>query len=207
MLKRSPKSRGTSFLIVALSAIAIFIAVDSLMSLRNIANGHGKRKTYYVLEENKSQGSRITDSDLSAHEMFSNDAPRGSLTESNKLSGRYARYELVKGSILTKRMVSEKVISTIDTGNRIIFVPSKEILDSSISNRADLLSVSVQDYGAQKIASGARILYGLSTKSEMKNDQNPNPGYFVEVSEFEASQIAAAISSGEVHFALTQTND
>lgn len=206
MLKRSPKSKIASISGAILVLIAVYITFDSLITLRSLAHNHGTRKGYYVLTHNISRGSMIQNSDFSVHEMFSRDAPNNAFEGNNTPESFYAKFDLVKGSIISSDMTSKKVASTIDEGNRIIFVPTKDSLEESFTNKTDLLSVSPDGFGPITLATDARILFDLTPNTNSDNSQNPNPGYFVEVTELEAGAIAQALSQSDVRFALVATD-
>ena len=203
MLKRSPRSRLATVLLVVVSIIATYIVLDALLTLRSLAHNHGTRHTYFIVTRNLAKGSVLTSSDFKAHAMFSGDAPTGATTsQPTKL---FTRSDIAEGTILTKNMLSKTAESLIDEDNRILFIPTSDILDESISTTTDLVSVSSDDFGARYIAYDATILFDLSPPDSSQYQEN-NHGYFVEVTQDEAADITQALSQGDVRFALRRNN-
>ena len=204
MLKRSPKSKLATVFIWVMASIALYIGVDSLLTFRSLVNSHGQRKSYLLTKSQLSTGSPIPNSHLATKELFSNDAPSGAI-ESTALNQQYfAKESIPAGTFLTKSMISKTAIDTIDSDNRIMFVPTKDKLDSSIGSIADLMYVSPDGYGSETIAYDAKILYEIDKKTDDDSVGDPNSGYFVEISSQEAQDLTTALASGDVRFALRQ---
>ncbi len=203
MLKRSPRSRLATVLFVVVSIIATYIVLDALLTLRSLAHNHGPRHTYFIVTRNLARGSILTSSDFKTHAMFSGDAPTGAITsQPTKL---FIRSDIAEGTILTKNMMSKTAESLIDEDHRILFIPTSDVFDGSISTTTDLVSVTSDGFGAQYIAYDAKILFDLSPP-ESSQYQESNPGYFVEVTQEEAADITQALSQGDVRFALRRNN-
>jgi Flp pilus assembly protein CpaB len=202
MLKRSPRSKISTITISIAILIAIYIGLDSLLAFRALANSHGQRKQYLVAKTKLTSGSSIDKTDLEIKELFSNDAPIGAIDAKQIDRIYFAKLTIPKGTFLTEAMISNSAINTIDRDNRIMFVPSKDKLDSSIGTFADLLYVSPDGYGSEIIAYQAKILFDIGDSKEDGFSEETNPGYFVEITNEEAQNLTTALASGEVRFAL-----
>ena len=202
MLKRSPKSKLTTAAIWLMAAIALFVGLDSLLTFKSLANSYGQRNQYLVAKTQLTEGSLITKTQLEKKELFSNDAPKGALKAESIDKNFFANQTIPAGTFLTESMVSKSAIDTIDSDNRIMFVPTKDRLDSSIGSIADLMYVSPDGYGSEIIAYEAKILFDIENKQIDDISQDPNPGYFVEITSQEAQDLTTALASGDVRFAL-----
>lgn len=200
MLTRSPRSKFTTYALLAVGAIAGLIAINSIIQLRSLSQSYGERKTYFSANQDIPKGSRITAEKISTHEMFSADRPKGALDFNPAKHAYFAATDIPENAILTGNTISKKAISNSDTNSLVIFVPTKETIDENISNRADVIAVDPEGFGAETIASNARIFFDFSFGKEQ--DQNSNPGYFIEVEKDQAEDIAFALSTGDVRLAL-----
>ncbi len=202
MLKRSPKSRIINFAIYLIVIVAVFIGADSLLTFRTLANSYGTRDTYLIAKSRIASGSPIKKSELAKKEMFSSDAPQGALKANSIKTTFFAKETIIAETMITKEMVSTSAIDTVNRNNRIMFVPSKDNLNSSIGTLADLISVSPDGYGSEIIAHEAKILFDIDNLELDENLENPSPGYFVEITSQEAQDLTFALASGEVYFAI-----
>lgn len=202
MLKRSPRSKYFTVALSLACVVIAFIVIDALTTLHSLAHNHGSRVTYYMAATSMSQGDHMNNTDFVAHTMFENDAPTSALT--NIGDENFARYDIAKGTIITKAMVTSREDLTATADERIIFVPTKDVITSLVAQRTDLLAVSANGYSADTVATNARILFDVSP--HVGDDGVSNPGYFVAVTDDEATQIALALSTGEIHFALRKSS-
>lgn len=183
-----------------LAIIATYIALDALITMHSVSTRYGSRHRYYQITHALSPGNQLTQSDFSIHELFAQDAPPGALMHDP--SGLFNKYALAPGMILTQSMVAENAIESVGKSHRIVFVPTNEILDDSLSSSTDLLGVSSDGFSTEYLARNAHILFDISNNS--KNDSHP--GYFVVVTPREAENVIHALATGEVNFALRPDN-
>lgn len=201
MLKRSPKNKATTVVVTILCLVAVYIAADSLIKFRSLTQNHGSRTVYFEVAKQISRGDQLNGSQFKKHEMFSNDAPNKAISNISSLTG-YSKYDLEQGTILTSDMIEKTASDIIDDQMRIMFIPTKDQLSKQAGTAADLLSVDSEGYSADYVATNVKILYDLNPKNT--DEQTDNPGYFVEITEFEAQEIALALAHGDVRFALRQ---
>lgn len=204
MLKRSPKSKIFAVTGVLLAVVAAFIAIDALTTLNSLAHNHGRREKYFILKHDVSKSSKLSSNDFSVHEMFSGDAPQNAIRKSSLILKSFANSDLLEETILTSNMISADIGKTLDGDNRIIFIPTKDVLEKSYLSTTDLLSASPDGFGVDVLATHARILFDLSPNNTRQSESN-NPGYFLEVTQEEASSITQALSQSDVRFALVSS--
>jgi hypothetical protein len=201
MLKRSPRSKFVSIFAGIAAVIALYFVITSVTQLYVLSHDHGARKTYAVAKREIHAGDQITKDDVSKQQMFSGDAPTSAITF-DAIGSQYSQYDMPAGSVILESALAKNYSSTVDSDERIVFIPTKEPLDKNLSNRTDLLAVDSQGFGSTYVARDALILFDVETS----NDTQKDSGYFVRVTEDEAENIAQALSEGEIHFALVANN-
>lgn len=199
MLARPPRYRITSVVLCGISIFALYLLLSALWTINMNAHSHGTRKAYLFLKDNVQSGQLLGSEVLIKREIFSNDAPNGAIEFSNSPTKLYAKNDLNKNSYLTKTMVVNSLDKLSDDDQRIIFIPTTDLLDKNISNKTDLLSFSESGFGAETVANSATILFNDNKSS---NNYEKSKGYFVLVSSEEALSISQAIGQGEIHFSL-----
>ena len=198
MLTRSPRSRFATIVAGLSLAIAIVLTINMMMKLRS-QTSHGSRRSYAIVTQTLHRGDPLGEH-YSEHVMFSHDAPSDALTIDEISARSFARVDLAQGTIVTKNMLSKSQVDTSDNDERIVFIPTHEKLVPTLGSHADLIAVDPEGFGADTIATSARILFF----PESDKDES---GYFVSVTQEEALDIAFALTTGEVRFALTPLSD
>jgi hypothetical protein len=203
MLSRSPRSRYLTIAGTIAAIIAVFIVLQSVITIRSMASQHGSRKTYLVVSQDVSAGESLNDV-VRSHKMFSGDAPENALNEGNLHSDSFASVDLSAGTIITSHMVSASAADSLGDNDRIVFIPTSDQLSRDVGATADLIAVTTDGFGSDTVAESASILYNLSPVAD---EDEENRGYFVRVTSDEALSIADALSKGDIRFALVPHND
>ena len=207
MLKRSPKSKISTAFSTLIVLIAICLGTDALLSFYRMQNSYGIRKDFLFTKSPISSGSILKIEDLERKSLFTLDAPTNAIEANSFEQGRYSKIDIPAGVFVSSSMISETAVETIENENRIMFVPTKDKIDSSISTHADLLYVAPDGFGSETIATNAKIHFDLSENTEDDDIQNQHEGYFVEITELEAEELTVALASGEVRFAMIKKPD
>ena len=209
MLKRSPKSKYIS-IASGISIVIITITIISTVSTwRDQTIEHGERKNYYLLRSNLLKGEKIQTSKLESHQMFANDAPKNAITQAslNKNKVLFANTNIRKNSILLKNMTTTSIDATLENNQRIIFIPTTDIINIDLAQYSDIIATIPDGFGSDVIAEDAEIIFDSSLTSSSSATgvtENQDPGYYVIVSSDEALAISTALVTGELHMALKQ---
>ena len=201
MLKRSPKSKYIS-IASGISIVIITITIISTVSTwRDQTIEHGERKNYYLLRSNLLKGEKIQTSKLESHK---NAITQASLNKNKVL---FANTNIRKNSILLKNMTTTSIDATLENDQRIIFIPTTDIINIDLAQYSDIIATIPDGFGSDVIAEDAEIIFDSSLTSSSSATgvtENQDPGYYVIVSSDEALAISTALVTGELHMALKQ---
>ena len=203
MLKRSPKSKYIS-IASGISIVIITITIISTVSTwRDQTIEHGERKNYYLLRSNLLKGEKIQTSKLESHQMFANDAPKNAITQASLNKNKV----LFANTNLLKNMTTTSIDATLENDQRIIFIPTTDIINIDLAQYSDIIATIPDGFGSDVIAEDAEIIFDSSLTSSSSATgvtENQDPGYYVIVSSDEALAISTALVTGELHMALKQ---